>query len=512
MSIATNSSTINSGMVTQMISNIHNNSNIFNTHSVGRQTYDFDQYKKLILSREFDAYEPEYLVINLFPNHPINVIDTFLILCQSIRLVMTISDITVFQVSLSLLNDLKAVQISNNKIYIPIPFNSLFGNINMNGLYYSTVKFIIQDCYELSNYAQSFSLISKVFLYDNNERNRMSLNNTNFFIQQIGSLHVTSDPTPETSDITYFQIQTTVLNGPTKGFLIQCGVDDLISLKFYINNNIRIDYNQFLIQSVCVKISNNLLYLPFNDSNTYNERNLGSFDGSINLSRLESSTLCLEFQTRQHKVVIHNVYFNQIRQTNGLANLVTGHIPNFTTTLTSQHPIIPIVGTLPNSSMFDMSGNYIGNYITTTTQNPSSTSSSHDISNNYTNYINSMSQRSWTNPNYIQNFVYNSNSSSFTGATASNGNTSGTPQISSIPVGNTIYRLVDPERTTCNISHEEILSNQRYMTCSSCSNNFNEPSIRQWLGQNVGNRRTCPTCREVWTNYNVYVNAVGEID
>jgi hypothetical protein len=50
------------------------------------------------------------------------------------------------------------------EIYIPIPFNSLFGNINMNGLYYSTVKFIIQDYYELSNYAQSFSLISKVFL------------------------------------------------------------------------------------------------------------------------------------------------------------------------------------------------------------------------------------------------------------------------------------------------------------------------------------------------------------
>ena len=117
MSITNNSSTINSGMVTQMISNIQNNSNIFNTHSVGRQTYDFDQYKKLILSREFDAYEPEYLVINLFPNHLTNVIATFFMFCHSIRLVMTISDIIVFQVSLSLLNDLKAVQISNNKIY-----------------------------------------------------------------------------------------------------------------------------------------------------------------------------------------------------------------------------------------------------------------------------------------------------------------------------------------------------------------------------------------------------------
>ena len=485
MSITNNSSTINSGMVTQMISNIQNNSNIFNTHSVGRQTYDFDQYKKLILSREFDAYEPEYLVINLFPNHLTNVIATFFMFCHSIRLVMTISDIIVFQVSLSLLNDLKAALIYGNQIYIPIPFNSLFGNINMNGLYYSTVKFIIQDCYEVSNYAQSFSLISKVFLYDNNERNRMSLNNTNFFIQQIGSLHVTPVPTPETADITYFQIQTTVLNGPTKGFLIQCGVDDLMFIKFYINNNIRIDYNHFLIQSVCIKISNNLLYMPFNDNDTYNERNLGSFDGSINLSRLESSTLCLEFQTRQHMVVIHNVYFNQIRQTNGLANLVTGHIPTFTTTLTTQHPIVPIVGTLPNSSMFDMSGNYIGNYIMNNSMLATSSSAGQTGPNNPNNY-NSAGQTGHNNSD--QSYIYD------------------------IPAGITIYQRINAERSLCYISHEEILLHYRYMTCSSCFHNFKELSIKQWLGQNIGSRRTCPTCREVWTNYNIYVNAIEEVD
>jgi len=481
MSNTNNNSTINYGMVTQMITSLQNNSNnsnnIFNTHSVGRQTFDFDQYKKIILSREFDAYEPEYLVINLFTNYTINALDTFFMICHSIRLVMTISDITVFQVSLSLLNDLKAAKIYGNKIYIPIPFNSLFGNINMVGLYYSTVKFIIQDCYEVSNYAQSFSLISKVFLYDNNERNRMSLNTTNYFIQQIGSLHVTPVPTPETADITYFQIKTNTLNGPTKGFLIQCGVDDLVSLKFYINNNIRIDYNQFLIQSACVKISNNLLYMPFNDIDTYNERSLGSFDGSINLSRLESSTLCLQFETRQHKVVIHNVYFNQIRQTNGLASLVAGHIPNFTTTLTSQHPIGPIIGTLPNSSMFDMSGNYIGNYVMNNSMMPTSSYSS-------------AGQTGPNNPNYY----------SSAGQTGPNNLT------------NVIYRPINPERSLCYITHEEILLNRNYMTCDACFHNFKELSIKQWLEQNTGSRRTCPTCRVVWTNYNVYVNAAEEVD
>ena len=44
------------------------------------------------------------------------------------------------------------------------------------------------------------------------------------------------------------------------------------------------------------------------------------------------------------------------------------------------------------------------------------------------------------------------------------------------------------------------------MTCSSCNNNFSETSIKQWLSQHIGNRRTCPTCREVWINFDVYIN------
>ena len=510
--------TINSGMVTQMLTNSNPSSNTqylnnYNNYSVGRETLAFDDEKKLLLSRNYDAYEPEYLVINLFPNQQPDVLTTVFRLCDKIRIFMAISDITVLQFSLSLLNELKPAILHDNKIYIPIPFHSLFGNrINSVGLYYSSVLFTIQDFIELSNYASSFSLITKVYLYSSSERNRFTSLGTNSLIQQIGSLHVS---TPHyMSPNTVFQIQTNMFNGPTKGFFLQCCVENLVSIRFYINNNIRFSYDRFFIQTACVKVSNNLLYMPFNENNNFEDCSIGSYSGSINLTRLENSTIYLYFSSNQNKVVVHNVYFNYLRQSSGLAGLVVDYKPTFISRFRTDHDV-PINGPSPNTSMLDMSGNYIN---TSTNTNTNTDMSGNYINhNNYSNYINNMSRRSWSNPDYIQNIVNNNSftgstgSSSFTGATASsvpttNSNVNVSPPVYSIPLGNTSYRAIDQERSLCNITHEEILSDQRYMTCSSCNNNFSETSIKQWLSQHIGNRRTCPTCREVWINFDVYIN------
>jgi hypothetical protein len=75
-----------------------------------------------------------------------------------------------------------------------------------------------------------------------------------------------------------------------------------------------------------------------------------------------------------------------------------------------------------------------------------------------------------------------------------------------IPNGSIIYKLINPERNICNITHEEIIYGESYMNCTSCNNNFIENIIKQWFRNRIGNLRTCPTCREIWTNYSVYVN------
>jgi hypothetical protein len=81
-----------------------------------------------------------------------------------------------------------------------------------------------------------------------------------------------------------------------------------------------------------------------------------------------------------------------------------------------------------------------------------------------------------------------------------------------IPNGSIHYRIINSDRITCNITHDDIITYQRYMTCSNCENNYVEGAIKIWLSQRTGNLRTCPTCREVWTNFDVYINSNNELD
>ena len=121
------------------------------------------------------------------------------------------------------------------------------------------------------------------------------------------------------------------------------------------------------------------------------------------------------------------------------------------------------------------------------------------INNSYNNYGHTGSYE--YNSNYNNNFLNNSNN-------GNNGNTSSSNyNLTILPLGQTIYLPIDQERNICHILHEQIIFLQRYMKCSACNTNFNETAIKQWLQHRTGTRRTCPSCREVWTNFNIYVNA-----
>ena len=65
-----------------------------------------------------------------------------------------------------------------------------------------------------------------------------------------------------------------------------------------------------------------------------------------------------------------------------------------------------------------------------------------------------------------------------------------------------INRFIPEERKTCGINLEEISTEEKYMSCVECLNNFKEQPIRTWLTQ----RRTCPSCRSNWCDFNVYIN------
>jgi hypothetical protein len=537
------SNNIHFGMVTQIFTNENLNSttnttNITNVinYAVGTKVMPFF-LNTLNFSRDYDCYMPHTLVINLYPSQGNQSDESEIIyrvchLFHKMRLVLQISEQTVLQLSLSLLCQLNRVELHDGKLYIRVPFEAFFNKINMIEIPYSTVSFVLLNAQEISNYSNSFSLITKVYMHDEYERswisnnNRNNINNRNIsssLIQQIGTLYVYVPPRSGSSldqssiERRSFQIQTNMLNGSTKGFLIQCSINELTSIKFYINNLLRFDYERYLIQNACIKLSDNLLYMPFNDQTDFLDKGINTFSGAINLSRLQNSILCLQFSQDQSNIVIHNVYYNYLRQTNGLSGLSMDYRPAFIENTTLDHPIQSIIGTPPNTDMLDMSGNYI---IGTSSRN--SVPSLLDMSGNYvyssspgrtgSNYIYTLTTGSTATATATAGYTYPNTNTYINTPTYTSGSISEIVINYPIPTGSFTFQVINPERNICNITHDEIAADQQYMTCSNCHIHFLETALKRWLRQRSPATRTCPTCRELWTNFDVYINRVNNVE
>ena len=62
--------------------------------------------------------------------------------------------------------------------------------------------------------------------------------------------------------------------------------------------------------------------------------------------------------------------------------------------------------------------------------------------------------------------------------------------------------ITDKNKKQCNISHEDIQTNEKFMTCSQCLNNYVSEHLTKWLETN----KSCPTCRSEWTDFTEYKN------
>jgi hypothetical protein len=302
------------------------------------------------------------------------------------------------------------------------------------------------------------------------------------YIQQISSLEVSvsRDTSIQTQLSRDFTVNTNTFNGLTKGFFIESdNINQLMNIQFYINGHIRMNFNRFLISNKCVKMSDAMIFLPFNDDIAFEERYNSSYAGSINLSNLERSILSLRFDSLRPNVKIYAVGINNYIQSRGTGRL------EFETNMYhlkqdfTMHPLLteeqivsyaePIHHTRRN-----IINNNIINRINT-----------NNIINNYGNYTSGYFQSSYPQ--------FDSSMNSITINTNSN-----QEEYSQIMMG----RLIPQEKRMCGISLDEIHINDRYMCCSMCANNFKEREIKRWLED----RRTCPSCRAYWSDNHVYLN------
>jgi hypothetical protein len=96
----------------------------------------------------------------------------------------------------------------------------------------------------------------------------------------------------------------------TKGYFIECNVNDIISYRFEIFKKQDVAYDKFQIHMFCTKISDNLLYVPFNINMKYDDLNLSSYHGSMNNQSIGRTNIFLKFNNNINRVIkIHSLTF-----------------------------------------------------------------------------------------------------------------------------------------------------------------------------------------------------------
>jgi hypothetical protein len=99
-------------------------------------------------------------------------------------------------------------------------------------------------------------------------------------------------------------------NHCTKGYFIECDVNNLLNLTYKMNSHKHTSYDKFQIYMFCTKISDNLLYMPFDVNMKYDDTNLSSYHGSMNNQRVDDSNIVLKFNNISNRVIkIHSLAF-----------------------------------------------------------------------------------------------------------------------------------------------------------------------------------------------------------
>ena len=446
--------------------NTYGSRNIHTNVAVDFETYHFENYK-LTLSRNVDKVLPEYLILNLYDNTM--TLETIYNYGRNIYINFKIGAQTLLNIPLSILWNLKEPQIYDNKLYLQIPFEMFFGNIHIVGLQFREVTFTLVNHTNLINYVSGYSLICKTYTGDSQYR-RNNTDTSSCCIQQISSLeiHVSLENHQDTSD--EFKIETNSFQGFSKGFFIETNnINEINNMRFFINDLIRIDYNRFMIRNKCQRINDNMLFLPFNADIVFNERSFNSFVGSINLSEVIQSTLKLIFDTPRNKVKVYsmnmNDYVQRRSEITSSQNTINTHLVEDFTSHSLMHVERRETSNIVNNIVNEIRVNNV-------------------FENNVNNIIyNNLYSGMSGPPEYYPSITYSS--------------------IEDLIIDIGEAKLIPQEKRICGINLEEINVDQKYMSCAECSNNFNEISIRIWLTQ----RRTCPSCRGNWSDFNVYINS-----
>ena len=250
----------------------------------------------------------------------------------------------VYQYHLSFLSEIENVVKIGTDIVIKLP-NYLIREFILISMQYTGVKISIDNINtELFDNVR----VMKEYLYqDSEERRETAQVGHEQFIQQIQTHKVSCDVEGVSENNSITKVNHLSFNQVVKGYFIECDkLNNLDNVSLSYNDIDRFNYGRNELNDIGIKVSNNLLYLPFSPNQHYNISNMNSFQGGSNHSNIDSIKLRTTFSDVQNSFdfKIHAISSNIIRIMSGMAGVAYS---NFSYTHIDIHVPAPIPTVIP---------------------------------------------------------------------------------------------------------------------------------------------------------------------
>jgi hypothetical protein len=252
-------------------------------------------------------------------------VEEFIILLSDTTFSLKINDINVFTYEIRFLHHFNPIYKVNNNFICKIPD---FLNVQLYGLLLPSNSTI--SCH-LSNTIGKVHLSMEKCWTTKRKEYEMCLHEHKQFFQKIDTLkyHIAQNDLKVDFGLCFN-------NNDVKGYFIECNIDNIVNIELRIHGGQRFDYSNTMISHHCTKISNTLLYFPFNSNMLYTDNTVESFHGSINNNRVNTISCIITFAQFESKINIHSLGLHMHKYKN---KIITDEITNSTSISYGLKPI-----------------------------------------------------------------------------------------------------------------------------------------------------------------------------
>lgn len=269
----------------------------------------FNNKNKYIINYNENYFDKINIKAIIFESNNIIQINDFYSILQNNNIIfnITMNNNIIFKSSLSLFLNFHPVKKYNNKFVIFIE-NYLLNDFIC---YNNKLVYYLESEINLYQYFNEIKLLMDVTILTNNNKILFNQLNTDHFIQTILSKKIFSlnNNIREIFDITNVYI---------KGIFIEYNdINNIQNITINIDGSKRFDFDNFLLDMYSFKISNDLIYISFDNTLNYEKKCINSFSNSFFMKNISKVNLSMSFLNNNNFLSIYFLIGDYIKITDG---------------------------------------------------------------------------------------------------------------------------------------------------------------------------------------------------